>query len=60
MEELLKQLNWVDYIILGSILLSILLGLFRGVVREIFSLLSWIISVSLAVVLDCKTQTNHI
>ncbi|EKD72629.1 MAG: CvpA family protein [uncultured bacterium] len=34
--------NWVDYIILGIFLISILGGFFRGGVKEIISFLSWI------------------
>jgi membrane protein required for colicin V production len=36
------QLNIVDYIVFGIILLSGLLALFRGFVREVLSLASWV------------------
>lgn len=37
----LNQLIWVDYGILGLILLSALIGLMRGLIREVFSLALW-------------------
>lgn len=42
------QLVWVDYVILGFLGISGLLGLLRGFVREIFSLLAWALAVWLA------------
>lgn len=33
---------WVDYLILGIVALSALIGLFRGLVREVLSLAIWI------------------
>jgi membrane protein required for colicin V production len=41
-------LLWVDYVIIGILLISGLLGLLRGFLREIFSLISWVLAVSLA------------
>ena len=38
----LSGLIWVDYCILGLVGLSALLGLMRGLVREVFSLALWI------------------
>lgn len=35
------DLIWVDYCLLGLIGLSALLGLFRGLIREVFSLCLW-------------------
>ncbi len=37
-----SNFNWVDYIIIGIFLFSILGGLLRGGVREIFALITWI------------------
>ncbi len=34
--------NWVDYIILGIFVISILVGLSRGLLREVISLLTWV------------------
>jgi len=36
-------MNWADYVILGVILLSALISLLRGFVREAFSLGTWVL-----------------
>ncbi|MBL4744366.1 MAG: CvpA family protein [Cycloclasticus sp.] len=36
---------WVDFVIIGIIFVSALIGLFRGLVKEAFSLGAWIISI---------------
>ncbi len=41
-------LHWLDYLILGIIVLSLLMGIFRGIVREIFLLAGWVVSILLA------------
>jgi len=41
---------WVDYILLGVIVISALLSLWRGFVTEAISLLSWIVALWVAVV----------
>lgn len=33
---------WIDYTIIGLILISSIIGLFRGIIREAFSLFSWV------------------
>ncbi|WP_457673605.1 CvpA family protein [Thiolapillus sp.] len=38
------QLIWVDFVILGIIAISALLSLFRGFIREAFSLAVWILA----------------
>ncbi len=38
------MLNGFDYVILGVIVVSALIGLVRGFVREVFSLISWILA----------------
>lgn len=38
-------MNWADYTILGIILVSVVVSLFRGFIREVFSLLVWIAAV---------------
>ncbi|RFF27633.1 MULTISPECIES: CvpA family protein [unclassified Wenzhouxiangella] len=38
-------MNWADYAIIGIILLSMVVSLFRGFMREVFSLLVWIAAV---------------
>ncbi len=35
---------WIDYAILGIVALSILLGLWRGFVREALSLVAWVVA----------------
>lgn len=40
---------WVDYCIVVIFLLSVLIGLWRGLTREVFSLLTWLLAVGLAV-----------
>ena len=35
-------MNWLDYVFLGILGLSIIVSLFRGLVREVLSLLIWI------------------
>ena len=46
----LDQIVWVDAVVLAALVLSLGLGIFRGFVREILSLSSWIISIWLAYV----------
>lgn len=41
MEGVFQGLIWVDWCILGLIGLSALIGLFRGLLREVFSLVLW-------------------
>ena len=35
---------WVDYCILGVTLVSIIIGVFRGIVREVLGLLTWLVA----------------
>lgn len=37
-----ESVNWADYIILVVLALSVLIGLFRGLVSEVLSLLTWV------------------
>jgi membrane protein required for colicin V production len=39
------SLIWIDYTILGMILISAIIGLFRGFVKEAFSLVIWVIAI---------------
>ncbi|MEX0618314.1 MAG: CvpA family protein [Pseudohongiellaceae bacterium] len=41
-------LNWVDVIILAIVLVSCLFGLWRGLVREVFSLVTWVVAIVVA------------
>ena len=40
---------WVDYVIIGIITLSALIGLLRGLVREALSLTAWVVAIWVAV-----------
>ena len=44
----LDQIIWVDAVVIAGLVLSFGLGIFRGFVREVLSLSSWIISIWLA------------
>jgi membrane protein required for colicin V production len=35
-------MNWIDYTILGTLALSVLVGLWRGLVSEVLSLAAWV------------------
>jgi membrane protein required for colicin V production len=37
-------MNWIDYTILGVLALSVLIGLWRGLVSEVLSLAGWIVA----------------
>ena len=41
-------MTWVDYSVLAVLLLSALIGLFRGFVREVLGLVGWIVALFLA------------
>ncbi|MBK1717921.1 CvpA family protein [Thiocystis violacea] len=41
-------MNWVDYAILAIILLSALVGVARGLIREVLSLGTWILALAVA------------
>ncbi|MGQ9658791.1 MAG: CvpA family protein [Thermochromatium sp.] len=43
-----KSMNWVDFIILGTIALSALIGVARGLIRELVSLGTWIAALVIA------------
>lgn len=45
----LTNLNWFDFVILGIMGLSILISFFRGFVRELVSLTSWVLAVILGI-----------
>jgi len=38
-------MNWADYVIIGICLVSVVVSLFRGFIREVFSLLVWVAAV---------------
>ena len=41
-------MTWIDYLAFGILLLSISLGLFRGFLREVISVIGWILALWLA------------
>ncbi|PCI69146.1 MAG: colicin V production CvpA [Piscirickettsiaceae bacterium] len=45
----LNNLIWVDFIIIGIICISALIGLFRGLIKEAFSLGIWLVSIWIAI-----------
>ncbi|HHZ88752.1 MAG TPA: CvpA family protein [Chromatiaceae bacterium] len=44
-----ELLTWVDYVIIGIIVISTIISLVRGFVREAFSLVIWIASIWIAI-----------
>lgn len=42
--ETFSQLIWIDYVILFLVLLSAVIGLFRGIIKEAFSLVIWFVA----------------
>jgi len=57
----MSDFNWVDKVFLVVFIISALMGLLRGGVREIFSLLSWIAGLVVAAVFahPLATYLNH-
>ena len=49
-------MNWLDYTIIGVILVSVVTGLFRGLVREAISLSVWILALWLATIYSPKFE----
>jgi membrane protein required for colicin V production len=41
-------MTWFDYIALGVLGVSVLIGVFRGAVREVMSVLSWVLAIMVA------------
>jgi membrane protein required for colicin V production len=41
-------MNWTDYLIIALLVFSCVAGLMRGVLREMISLLTWILAITLA------------
>lgn len=44
----MEQFNWPDIFIITVILLSFLIGLFRGLIKESLSLVTWVLAIVLA------------
>jgi membrane protein required for colicin V production len=37
--------NWIDFVFIGLILISGLISLYRGFVREVFSVVTWVVAI---------------
>src|SRR5258706_15155959 len=44
----MPDMNWTDYVIIGLLVFSSVAGLLRGLLREVISLVTWLIAVVLA------------
>jgi len=42
------MLNWIDFCIIGIIAISAIISLFRGFIKEAFSLITWALAVTVA------------
>ncbi len=42
------RLTWIDWSLLSIVFISLILGMFRGMVKEFFSLLGWVVAFWLA------------
>lgn len=41
-------MTWIDWTLLGCVLFSVVLGLLRGLVREVVALIGWVVAIVLA------------
>ena len=41
-------MSWVDLVVIGVVLVSTLIGIYRGFVKEILTLISWATAITLA------------
>lgn len=48
--SLISQMNRLDWLLLSYLLIAMLLGFWRGLVKEAFILLTWLISVGIALI----------
>ena len=46
---MMSHVNWIDYIIVIAILLSVVTGFFRGFAKELMAVIVWLISLWLAI-----------
>lgn len=44
----LETINWVDIVLGGAVLISALIGIARGLIKEVLSLLAWVIAIWVA------------
>ncbi|MGF1525197.1 MAG: CvpA family protein [Candidatus Competibacterales bacterium] len=47
--DIFAELTWTDYIVLGIILISAIIGLWRGFVREVLALFTWVAAFTVAI-----------
>lgn len=46
--SLIPQMNWLDWLLVSYIVAAMLLGFWRGLVKEVFAVLTWLISLIIA------------
>ena len=42
------SLNWIDFLLAGIFIFSLVVGTFKGLIKEIFSVVEWVGSIFLA------------
>lgn len=55
----LNDFIWADYVIVGMIALSSLIGLSRGLIREALSLAGWILAIWVAITFNSEFAKTH-
>ncbi len=48
MMDMVSSLTWIDWCLLATVLISLTFGVMRGMVRELFSLIGWVVAFWLA------------
>lgn len=56
--SLIPQMNWIDWLLISYIIAAMLLGFWRGLVKEVFALLTWFIA--LAIALSYMTKLSNL
>lgn len=46
--SLIPLMNWLDWLLVSYILVAMLLGFWRGLVKEVFALLTWSVAITIA------------
>ena len=41
-------MNWLDYVFIGILAISVIISIFRGLTKEVLSLLIWVVAFWLA------------
>ena len=52
-------MNWADWIIAGILVISVLMGLWRGLVREAVSLIVWIAAIAAAIMFGAQVAAMY-